>query len=80
MITVASLSTLQDLRVYVLKTLCKHDNLDPAVTPLHQGMMTRAGLPSHGGGGMTAGERADDRGGAGAFAPARDPGRPVTAR
>ena len=43
MITVAALPTLEELRKYVLKTLCKHDNLDPEVTPLHQGMMTRAG-------------------------------------
>ncbi len=41
--TVASLPTLEDLRKYVLKTLCKHDNLDPEITPLHQGLMTRAG-------------------------------------
>jgi hypothetical protein len=43
MVTVASLPTMEDLRKYVLKTLCKHDNLDPATTPLHQGLMTRAG-------------------------------------
>jgi hypothetical protein len=43
MTTVASLPTLQDLHRHVLHVLCKHDNLDPNVTPLHQGHILRSG-------------------------------------
>jgi hypothetical protein len=41
--TVAGLSTFDALRGHVLKTLCEHDQLDPAQTPLHQSVITRAG-------------------------------------
>jgi hypothetical protein len=41
--TVAALSSLEDLRKHVLQTLCTHDNLDPKVTPLLEGAMTRSG-------------------------------------
>lgn len=40
---VVSLPTLDELRSYVLQTLCTHDNLDPAQTPLFQGLITRQG-------------------------------------
>lgn len=40
---VAALPTLEDLRSYVLQTLCRHDNLDPRQTPLSQAAITRAG-------------------------------------
>lgn len=42
-LTVASLPTLEELRTYVLQTLCRHDNLDPKQTPLHQAAITRSG-------------------------------------
>jgi hypothetical protein len=42
---VVSLPTLEELRGYVLKTLCAHDKLDPAQTPLLQGLVTRKGKP-----------------------------------
>jgi hypothetical protein len=42
---VAALSTLQELRQHVLSMLCKHDNLDPQQTPLHQAVVTRRGKP-----------------------------------
>ena len=45
MITVASLSTLDDLRRHVLTTLCTHDHLDPQQTPLHQAVILRSGRP-----------------------------------
>jgi hypothetical protein len=41
--TVASLPTLSDLRRHVLETLCRHDNLDPNQTPLHQAVIKRSG-------------------------------------
>jgi hypothetical protein len=43
--TVAALPTLDDLRQHVRQTLCSHDRLDPAHTPLHQGLIMRAGKP-----------------------------------
>jgi hypothetical protein len=42
----AALPTIDHLRDYVLKMLCKHDHLDPAQTPLYQAVMTRRGKPS----------------------------------
>ncbi len=42
---VAALSTLDDLRGYVLRILCTHDRLDPAQTPLHQAVIRRKGQP-----------------------------------
>src|SRR5215472_4795372 len=42
---VVALPTLDDLRGYVRRTLCAHDRLDPAHTPLHQGLIKRAGKP-----------------------------------
>ena len=41
--TVAALPSLEDLRKHVLAVLCKHDNLDPQATPLHEGPITRSG-------------------------------------
>jgi hypothetical protein len=41
--TVASLPTIDDLRRYVLETLCSRDQLDPAQTPLHEGRIKRRG-------------------------------------
>jgi hypothetical protein len=40
-----SLPTYDDLRQHVLRTLCKHDQLDPEQTPFFQGLITRAGQP-----------------------------------
>lgn len=40
---VASLPTIDDLRRHVLAVLCTRDQLDPAQTPLHQGLITRRG-------------------------------------
>lgn len=42
---VISLTTLEELRRYVLQILCAHDQLDPQQTPLFQGIVTRAGRP-----------------------------------
>jgi hypothetical protein len=42
---VVSLPTLDELRRHVLLTLCAHDNLDPAQTPLFQGVVMRRGRP-----------------------------------
>jgi hypothetical protein len=42
-VTFASLPTLEDLRRHVLHTLCSHDHLDPAQTPLQQALITRSG-------------------------------------
>jgi hypothetical protein len=42
---VLSLTTLEALGRHVHQTLCQHENLDPAQTPLHQSMMTRRGRP-----------------------------------
>jgi hypothetical protein len=42
---VASLPTFEDLRRYVRDTLCAHDHLDPAHTPLRQGVIMRSGRP-----------------------------------
>jgi hypothetical protein len=41
--TVAGLPTVEALRGHVLDTLCARDRLDPAQTPLHQSLITRAG-------------------------------------
>src|SRR5713226_5736107 len=41
--TVASLPTVDDLRRHVLQVLCSRDKLDPAQTPLHEGLITRGG-------------------------------------
>ena len=42
---VASLPTVEELRQHVFRTLCAHDQLDPAQTPLHQAVITRSGKP-----------------------------------
>jgi hypothetical protein len=44
-VAVVSLVNLDSLRRYVLKTLCAHDQLDPAQTPLHQAVILRSGKP-----------------------------------
>lgn len=41
--TFASLPTVDELRRYVLQTLCRHDQLDPTQTPLHQALIKRSG-------------------------------------
>jgi hypothetical protein len=45
MSTVVSLPTFKELRQHVLEVLCRHDQLDPAQTPLYQGVITRKGRP-----------------------------------
>jgi hypothetical protein len=42
---VVALPSLDELRQYVLRRLCAHDNLDPAQTPLFQGVIQRGGRP-----------------------------------
>jgi hypothetical protein len=42
---VLSQPTLDDLRTHVHKTLCQHDQLDPAQTPMLQAIISRAGRP-----------------------------------
>ena len=42
---VAALPTLLDLCQFVLNNLCRHDNLDPTQTPLHQALITKHGKP-----------------------------------
>jgi hypothetical protein len=42
---VACLPTFEDLRQHVLKTLCAHDHLDAAQTPLVQQLLIRRGKP-----------------------------------
>jgi hypothetical protein len=42
---VIGLPTLDALRQHVLTVLCGHDQLDPAQTPLHQGLVMRWGRP-----------------------------------
>jgi hypothetical protein len=42
---VATLPTLNLLRVHVLHILCRTDCLDPAQTPLQQALITRRGRP-----------------------------------
>jgi hypothetical protein len=42
---VAALPTLAELRRHVLETLCRHDQLDPAQTPLYQALIKRCGRP-----------------------------------
>jgi hypothetical protein len=42
---VVSLPTLEELRDYVLRTLCTRDQLDPEQTPLYQGIIKRHGRP-----------------------------------
>jgi hypothetical protein len=39
------LPTLEALREHVRAVLCRHDQLDPAQTPLHQSVITRSGRP-----------------------------------
>jgi len=43
--TVVCLPTLDALREHVRNTLCAHDQLDPAQTPLHQAVIKRSGRP-----------------------------------
>jgi hypothetical protein len=43
--TVVCLHSVEELRSHVLRVLCDHDQLDPAQTPLHQAVITRAGRP-----------------------------------
>jgi hypothetical protein len=43
--TYLSLPTFEELAQHVLETLCKHDQLDPEVTPFFRGLVTRAGRP-----------------------------------
>ncbi len=43
--SVACLPTLDDLRRHVLHTLCSHDCLDPAQTPLNESLIIRRGKP-----------------------------------
>src|SRR5690349_15898693 len=43
--TVAVLPTLDELRSYVRKTLCAHEQLDPTQTPFFEGLVTRKGRP-----------------------------------
>ena len=42
---VVSLPTLEELRRYVLDTLCSHDRLDPSQTPLRHALIQRRGRP-----------------------------------
>jgi hypothetical protein len=42
---VAALPSLEVLRRHVLATLCAHDQLDPAQTPLDQTVVVRRGKP-----------------------------------
>lgn len=44
-VSVLALSDIADLRKHVLLTLCAHDHLEPAQTPLSQGLITRRGRP-----------------------------------
>jgi hypothetical protein len=43
--TVVSLPSLHAIRKQVHETLCAHDNLDPAHTPLFHSVITRQGKP-----------------------------------
>lgn len=45
MTTVVALPTVEELRQHVLATLCQHDQLDPAQTPLRQALITRRERP-----------------------------------
>jgi len=42
---VVSLPTFDTLRSHVLQVLCRHDQLDPGQTPMHQAIITRSGRP-----------------------------------
>lgn len=42
---VVALETVDDLRAFVLHTLCAHDQLDPKQTPMFEGLVTRSGKP-----------------------------------
>lgn len=44
-VNVASLPTLEDLRLHVHQRLCAKDQLDPGQTPLQQALILRAGKP-----------------------------------
>jgi hypothetical protein len=41
--TELSVSTLEELRTHVHETLCRHGDLDPSQTPLHQAIIQRSG-------------------------------------
>jgi hypothetical protein len=43
--SVVCLPTLDALRELVHNTLCAHDQLDPAQTPMHQAVIQRSGRP-----------------------------------
>jgi hypothetical protein len=45
MLTVLALPSLEALRRHVLETLCQHDHLDPAQTPLQSTAIIRRGKP-----------------------------------
>jgi hypothetical protein len=45
MSTIVCLPTLKLLCDHVRQTLCKHDQLDPTQTPMHQAVITRSGRP-----------------------------------
>ena len=41
----ASLPTLKELYEHIRSTLCAHDRLDPARTPMHRALILRSGRP-----------------------------------
>lgn len=43
--TVIALPTLTELQQHVQQTLCERDHLDPELTPIFQGLVTRSGRP-----------------------------------
>ena len=43
--TAVCLPTLDALRLYIRNTLCAHDQLDPAQTPIHQAVIKRSSRP-----------------------------------
>jgi hypothetical protein len=43
--SVAAVGSIEKLRQHVLVTLCSHDHLDPAQTPLQQAVIIRRGKP-----------------------------------
>jgi hypothetical protein len=45
MSTTLRLSTVNDLREHVLRTLCAHEDLDPRYTPIRQSVVQRHGKP-----------------------------------
>ena len=42
---VVCLPTFDSLRSHVHQMLCRHDQLDPGQTPMHQAVITRSGRP-----------------------------------